>query len=180
MIKRLAAVAAAPLLLLGVAACGYPWAASTGVMVDLELTSSSISREFAAGLPTAFSFSDRMGTAQVAPLTTPLDGTDSVAESEFRAGDVAYWARDHVLVVFLSDNSSARAGDLYLLGHITSELEDVAGCVRDCRVQLAVDGEVPGSPATVHQHVTLPIRLIPRASTTDNSRTYPGMPSRTT
>jgi hypothetical protein len=146
MIKRLATVVAALLLLLGVAACGYPRAAATGVMVDMELTSSSISREFAGELPTAVSFSDRMGTAQVAPLTTPLDGADSAAETEFRAGDVAYWAPDHALVVFLSDNSSAQAGDLFLLGHITSELEDLAGCVRDCRVQLAVGGEIPGSP----------------------------------
>lgn len=105
----------------------------------LEPSSSRISQEFTEELPATLSFSDRMGTAQLASLTSPLDSTGSIPVTEFRTGDVGYWSSTHSVIVFLSDTSAAPRADVYLLGHVTSGLEDLSGCIRDCEVRLTVD-----------------------------------------
>ncbi|WP_457101694.1 cyclophilin-like fold protein [Microbacterium sp. P5_E9] len=107
----------------------------------ITLNESSVAAELASQLPLVLNFSDRMGTAEFAPLPEPLDIDSADQMSGYRAGDVAYLASEQSIVVFLSEGTAVPAGDLVLVGHVTSGLNVVAGCVRDCAVQIvAADG----------------------------------------
>lgn len=85
------------------------------------------------------SFADRMGTAQLALLESPLDSAGAIATTVYRAGDVGYWEPAQTLIVFLTDTGSAPDGDVFVLGHITQGLEELTNCKRDCQVKLSID-----------------------------------------
>mgnify|MGYP000868034427 FL=1 len=94
----------------------------------------------AGQLPRTLSFSDRMGTAQVATLDQPLDLGASAGEEvrAYRAGDVAYWPESQSLVVFLSDGAAVPDGGLVAVGAVDGDLAGLADCVRDCPFAVAV------------------------------------------
>jgi hypothetical protein len=110
---------------------------------SLSLDDSTAAAQLASHLPRTLTFDDRMGTAVFAELPTALASEDADATSGYRAGDVAYVAADQSIVVFLTDGIALPDHGLVMVGHVTSGLDDVAGCVRDCAIELVV------SPAAV-------------------------------
>lgn len=122
------------LLLAGSAVFASP--TDRAIRAQLQLNDSSAAEQFAEQLPRYLVFDDRMGTAQVAYLSEPLEGLATDTVSDYRAGDVAYWATEQTIVVFVTDGAGIPADDLFLIGHISAGLDDLAGCNRNCPVRL--------------------------------------------
>ena len=87
-------------------------------------------------LPLPLTFNDHMGAAQVAQLPTALEIEDAEPVTGYRAGDVAYWAPEQSIVIFLTDGPDLAAEGLVLMGHVSVGLDDLAGCARNCAVRL--------------------------------------------
>lgn len=130
--KRRASASAALAMILLLAACS---AAPPGPPAPLELRVAD-SGEPASALPDVLSFSDRMGTAVIAPLAEPFDATDAATPAEYDAGDVVYWEPLQSIVVFLHDGQVAPTGT-FLVGRIDEGLGELASCLRDCPVVLS-------------------------------------------
>ena len=86
---------------------------------------------------------DRLGTAQTARLHGPVAVGPADLAGGYRAGDVAYWAPEQLLVVFTTDGSALPDGGLTLVGRVSHGLDALAGCARDCAV-----GVTAGAAAT--------------------------------
>jgi hypothetical protein len=104
----------------------------------VALGDSATADQLALQLPAAITFSDRMGAAVIGRLPAALSVRGAVRVEAYRAGDVAYVASEQSVVVFLTDGSAVPDGGLILLGHVTSGMDDLARCVRDCAVELGV------------------------------------------
>ena len=78
---------------------------------------------------------DRMGTAQVAHLQAALDTAGAAPISSYRAGDIAYWPAEQSLIVFLADGSAVPSDGLVGVGRVTSGIDHLIGCARDCRLR---------------------------------------------
>lgn len=104
----------------------------------VSLNDSAAADQLVAQLSSPLSFDDRMGTALVAHLSTPLAVEQAHAVDGYRAGDVAYVPDELALVIFLVDGSAVPERGLIILGNLTSGLNDLAGCTRDCLVDLEI------------------------------------------
>ena len=126
---------ATALLLAGTAACS-PGPMGDAANAEIWLNSSEPAVQLREHLPISLLFNDRMGTGEIAQLSAEIlvDGADPV--SSYRVGDVAYWAPGESIVVFLSDGDSLAEEGLVLVGHVTSGLNDLASCTRNCAVNL--------------------------------------------
>lgn len=111
---------------------------------SLSLDDSTTAVQLASHLPRNLMFDDRMGTAVFAELPTALVFDPVAVTSGYRAGDVAYVASDQSIVVFLTDGTALPDHGLVLVGHVTSGLDELAGCVRDCATELVVSA--PDAP----------------------------------
>ena len=128
-------VAALLLLTAPVLVPGHP---SPPPQTLVALGDSAMADQLALQLPAAVTFSDRMGTAVIGRLPAPSSVRGAVRVEAYRAGDVAYVASEQSVVVFLTDGSAVPDGALILLGHVTSGMDDLARCVRDCAVEVGV------------------------------------------
>ncbi|MCO5954463.1 cyclophilin-like fold protein [Microbacterium yannicii] len=113
-----------------------PGVATPPSQVHIAVDDAGTAGQFGSRLPLALTFHDRMGTAVFARLSEPLAVDQRTPAGEYRAGDVAYVASEQSIVVFLSDGSAVPAQGLVLVGHTTNGLDDLAGCVRDCPIDL--------------------------------------------
>lgn len=134
--RRASAFLAALAMILLTAACAVTTPATAPARISLQAADAG---DLASGLPTVLSFSDRMGTAVIASLDTPLDVTDAATPAEFRAGDVVYWEPLQSIIVFLHDGQVAPTGT-HLIGHVDEGLGELAGCLRDCPVSFESRG----------------------------------------
>lgn len=124
-------------LLLLAAAPAYSHFASTAstastASVAVQTNESVAGTQLAGQLPADLRFDDLMGTAQVAHLPFTLDMGDAAEMKSYRSGDVAYWAPEQRMVVFLSDGAGVPSDGLVLIGHVAVGLSALAGCVSDC------------------------------------------------
>lgn len=103
---------------------------------SVVLDDSAGAAQIAALLPLTVSFHDRMGTAAFAQLPTHLPTDHATTMHEYRAGDVAYLTAEQSIVVFLTDGTAVPNHGLAFLGHLATGLDELAGCVRDCAVEL--------------------------------------------
>jgi hypothetical protein len=126
----------AALLLLLTAPTISPAVESRSAPIVIAPNDSAVASELAGQLPLDVTFDDRMGTAAFAQLHTSLSVGAAAHQSSYRAGDVGYVASEQALVVFLADGSATPAGGLILVGHVTSGLEELAGCIRNCPVRI--------------------------------------------
>jgi hypothetical protein len=131
--RRASAALAALAMILLSAACSTATPESAPALVGLQVADAGA---LASDLPDVLSFSDRMGTAVIAPLDEPLDATDAATPAEYSAGDVVYWEPLQSVVVFLHDGQAAPTGT-YLIGRVGADLGELASCLRDCPVVLA-------------------------------------------
>lgn len=81
-------------------------------------------------------FKDRMGGAQIAHLPTGISTDRTERSSSYKVGDVAYWAPEQSIVVFLSGGAGVPSQGLVNLGHVTDGLDDLSGCAHNCPVVL--------------------------------------------
>ena len=79
-----------------------------------------------------------MGTAVFAQLATPLAVDAADPMSEYRAGDIAYFAAERSLVVFLSGGAAVPDPGLTLVGHLAAGLDQLADCPHGCTIALAI------------------------------------------
>lgn len=133
-LRYLVAPLAVLMLLAGATAFAGP--SDSAVHSQITVNDSAAAVQLAQGLPRSLLFSDRMGTAQVANLSEPLQGRAGHTISSYRAGDVAYWHREQSIIVFLTDGAGVPADGLSLIGHISDGLDELAGCHRNCLVIL--------------------------------------------
>ena len=105
---------------------------------SVALDDSATAAQIAALLPLTVTFHDRMGTAALAQLPTPLPADHAAPMNEYRAGDVAYVTAEQSIVVFLTDGSAVPDHGLTLLGHLTTGLDELVDCGRDCTVELTL------------------------------------------
>lgn len=127
-------IVAALVLTAGAAACTPAPVTHT---VDFRLNDTVTAVELSERLPLAASFENRMGTAEIARLTTPLATQGTETASSYRAGDIAYWAAEQSLVVFLSDGTSVPSSGLVLIGHIESGHSRVNDCAQHCTLRIS-------------------------------------------
>lgn len=130
MTLRFLTALALPAVAATVSACSI--AGGTEVTLDLAM---STSPSMVAQLPDTLSFSDRMGTAQVAQLSEALNVAGDPMTS-FEAGDVGYAPAERSLVVFLTDGAGEVASDMVRVGRVHSGLSDLSNCVLECEVAL--------------------------------------------
>ncbi|WP_426518812.1 cyclophilin-like fold protein [Diaminobutyricibacter sp. McL0618] len=136
-IARIFFALAAAVLSLGALTASPPSATvSVSPIATVRLNSSSQAIELSRELPLSTVMNDRMGTALMTDLPTPLnmDRADSV--QQFHRGDVAYWATAQKLVVFKADVSAVPDRGLVLVGQVGAGADTVAECVTDCRLTL--------------------------------------------
>ncbi len=100
------------------------------------LNDSASAAQIAARLPVTVTFHDRMGTAAFAQLPTPLSFDRATPMNDYRAGDAAYVAAERSIVVFLADGTAVPDHGLILLGHLSTGLDELVDCARDCAVEL--------------------------------------------
>ena len=100
------------------------------------LNDSASAAQIAARLPVTVTFHDRMGNAAFAQLPTPLSFDRATPMNDYRAGDVAYVAAERSIVVFLADGTAVPDHGLILLGHLSTGLDELVDCARDCAVEL--------------------------------------------
>lgn len=103
------------------------------------LNDSAAADQLVAQQSSTLSFSDRMGTALVAHLSSPLSVDRTDTADRYLAGDVAYIQDEQALVIFLVDGSAVPESGLIILGRLSSGLGDLVGCVRDCPLDLVSD-----------------------------------------
>lgn len=135
-LRILVAIVAALALTAGAAACARAPVTDT---VDFRLNDTVTAVELSQRLPLAASFDDRMGTAQIARLETPLSIRGTEAASGYRVGDIAYWASEQSIVVFLSDGTSVPSSGLVLIGRIGHGLARISDCTQRCTLQISQD-----------------------------------------
>lgn len=121
------------------------------IRTQIQLNQSPAARQLAEQSPRSLLFNDRMGTAQVAYLSEPLTTAAVNTPSVYRAGDVAYWALEKSIVVFLAGGTDVPTGDLALIGRISVGLDDLAGCARNCPVLLDASGDGPVDPDAIER-----------------------------
>jgi hypothetical protein len=148
--KLFASLSAAVLLLLllgGVRTAAQDLGAPPTVKIGFS--DSVAAAQFEDRLPVTLMFNDRMGTAMVGRVETPLplDGADHL--SEYTVGEVGYWAAEQSIVVFLHSGSAVPLEGIVSLGHVTAGFATLAGCARDCAVRVVpvntpLDGRVIG------------------------------------
>ncbi|MHA6509501.1 cyclophilin-like fold protein [Tessaracoccus sp. Y1736] len=131
------------LALTAVAATVSACSTAGGAEVTLDL-SLSTSPSMVAQLPGTLSFSDRMGTAQVARLPEALNIAGDPMK-HYEAGDVGYAPVERSLVVFLTDGAGDAAADLVKVGHLDRGLSELSNCVLECEVAL-VSTAIPPVP----------------------------------
>jgi hypothetical protein len=59
--------------------------------------------------------------------------------SSYRVGDIAYWASEQSIVVFLSDGTSVPNSGLVLIGHIGHGLSSVRDRTQRCTLRISND-----------------------------------------
>ncbi|TYL54175.1 cyclophilin-like fold protein [Agromyces mariniharenae] len=91
---------------------------------------------FEQRLSVALELDDRMGAAQVAQLPAALETATATPVTSYRVGDVAYWPAGQSLIVFLFDGAAEPSDGLVGIGRVTSGIERLADCVRDCPLRL--------------------------------------------
>lgn len=96
-------------------------------------------------LPDSLTFSDRMGTAQVARLPSAVQVPAGPPVVAYRTGDVVYWPAENSLIIFTTDGAGVAEGDLVQVGSVTEGLSGLSGCVRQCRVAILTETS-PTSP----------------------------------
>lgn len=112
--------------------------ADTPVHPQIKLNDSTQAAQLAQRVPHSLVFNDVMGTAQVARLAEPLGPSDGDPITHYRAGDVAYWTAEESIIVFLTDGAAVPHDGFSLIGHISDDLDHLAGCNRDCPALLDV------------------------------------------
>lgn len=122
------------LALAGLAATVSACSTAGGSETTLDLALST-SPSMVAQLPDTVSFSDRMGTAQVAQLPEALNIAGDPM-THYEAGDVGYAPAERSLVVFLTAGAGEAAADLVKVGRVDSGLSGLSNCVLDCEVAL--------------------------------------------
>ena len=122
------------LALAGLAATVSACSTAGGSETTLDLALST-SPSMVAQLPDTVSFSDRMGTAQVAQLPEALNVAGGPM-THYEAGDVGYAPAERSLVVFLTAGAGEAAADLVKVGRVDSGLSGLSNCVLDCEVAL--------------------------------------------
>jgi len=127
--RSLALLTAAAFLLLTAAACAPSRALSP--LAQLAVSQPAV----AAQLGDRLVFDDRMGTAQIARLASPME-VEGEPVSDYTAGDVAYWPAGHSVVVFLSDGRAVPEGGIVLIGAVANGVEALSGCADDCVVTI--------------------------------------------
>lgn len=123
-------------MLIAFAATWLPQSESTPPTADVALNDSSVALRLAEQLPATLQFDDRMGTAQVATVIAADDIDRGDPMTSYRAGDVAYWASEQRVVIFLTDGAAVAADGLTLIGVVTDGFDHLTGCARDCAVDL--------------------------------------------
>jgi hypothetical protein len=131
--RFLLAIAAA-LLLSGAAFAVAP--GHTARTVEVRLNDSMAASQLETQLPMTLQFDDHMGTAQVAQVADGLDIEGAHPASSYRAGDVAYWAPDQSLIVFLTDGSAVPTHGLVVVGRVTNDVGELGSCAHNCVVRL--------------------------------------------
>lgn len=137
-LRILATIAAALLLTAGAAACAP---SPTTAAIEVRLNDSVAAVELSRSLPSTMSFDNRMGTAQVARLAAPLSTRGAATAPSYRAGDVAYWAAEQSIVIFLHDGSGVPTSGLVLIGHTSGDLSRIGDCTRQCTLSPTSRGD---------------------------------------
>ena len=133
-LRILTTIVAALLLTGGAVACS-PDAGPVSVVVRTSDTAAGL--QFARQLPRETTFENRMGTAVVARLATPLETIRSESVSHYRA--VAYWEQQQSIVVFLAEGAATPSTALVIVGRVAGDdLSRLSDCVQHCTVRLAV------------------------------------------
>jgi hypothetical protein len=135
-------VAAAVSVLLLTAFVSVPHDDANPPRAVISVNDSSAAEQLSSQLPLTVTFNTRMGAAQFARLSEPLAINDAAVMDDYRSGDVAYFAEENSLVVFLSDGSAVPDTGLVLIGHIATDLGDLASCATDCAAEI-MDATVP-------------------------------------
>lgn len=115
-----------------------PGSTTPPAQASVTLAESATAGQIAAQLPLTVTFHDRMGTAVFAQLATPLAVDAADPMSEYRAGDIAYFAAERSLVVFLSGGAAVPDPGLTLVGHLAAGLDQLADCPHGCTIALAI------------------------------------------
>ena len=144
MTRRLLAALSFVTLLLATSACSVT-PAPTAPQLEFALDSSTAGLAVAQHLPGTLTFSERMGTAQVAELPSPILVTAGSVVDRYSAGDVAYSPDEGALIVFTTNGVGAAEADVVRIGSVAAGLSDLSNCVRDCAYALVVDG-APTAP----------------------------------
>lgn len=138
MTHRLLAALATSLILIGIT--GYLLNTHPTTVATIELSNSATAARFGQRLPEVLLFNDRMGTAEISRLGEPLAVGSVGSADAYRAGDVAYWAPERTVVVFLTDTSAVPDTGLVRLGRVVAGLDGLAECNRNCPVQFTIGG----------------------------------------
>lgn len=120
----------------GIAATVSACSTAGGSETTLDLALST-SPAMVAQLPDTLSFSDRMGTTQVAQLPEALHVAGDPM-TRYEAGDVGYAPAQRSLVVFLTAGAGDAAADLVKVGRVHSGLSELSNCVLECEVAIVL------------------------------------------
>lgn len=134
-LRTLVSIAAALLLLVSAPACSHV-ANAAAPETGIQLNGSAPALQLEQDLPLGLVFNDHMGVALVAELPSALDTENAGTVDGYRAGDVAYWAPEHSIIVFLSDGTEVPREGLVMVGHVAVGLNRLADCVQNCPVRL--------------------------------------------
>jgi hypothetical protein len=121
----------------GIAGCAPVTAYSPPIAVTADGSLSAA--QLADVLPLDLSFSNSMGTAQIADLSHALDIEAPNSVTRYAAGDVLYWPSRHRIVIPSSNGGALPAGGLILIGRITSVTKFLNECRRSCSIALVAD-----------------------------------------
>lgn len=113
---------------------------AVGVVMD-----DTLGVQASAELRRPLTYDDRMGTALVAQLSTPLPVAGEHI-SRYRAGDVVYSDTEQAIIIFLSDGAAVPSGGLYRLGTVADGVDALAGCRSDCLVTFDRFAGAAGTP----------------------------------
>lgn len=123
--RIVALLVAAAMVLLTAAACAP--AAADRPRAQLAILQPAV----AAQLSHRLAFDDRMGGAQIARLTAPIDVEGETA-FDYTSGDVAYWRAGRSVIVFLADGRAVPEGGIVIIGSVARGMDELTGCAADC------------------------------------------------
>lgn len=117
--------------------------AGARVLAEVELRP-AVAAQLADRSGDVLVLADRLGTAQTTRLPEPVAVGPADLAGGYRAGDVAYWAPEQLLIVFTTDGSALPDGGLTLVGRVSQGLDALAGCARDCAVGVTAGAAAAG------------------------------------